>query len=86
MASVKNITTSELLEALRTATGAHVNPDDVYTASEISEASSASLGVVRAQLSRLKQSNLLECVKVQREFLDGRRALVPGYRFRGRRQ
>jgi hypothetical protein len=75
------ISTSELLEAVKTATGANANPDDAYTVAEISEAMGAGVHVTRERLNRLKRAGLLEVLSARREALDGRLGMVPAYRF-----
>lgn len=76
------VSTSELLEAVRSATGAHVNPDDAFTVAEISEAMGAGERVTRDKLAKLKAAGCLEIIFVEREALDGRMRKVPAYRFR----
>ncbi len=75
------VSESELLEALKTATDAHMNPDDAYTVVEICEATSCGREVTCRKLNRLKTANLIEVVSLRREALDGRMRVVPGYRF-----
>lgn len=79
-----NITTSELLEAVRSATGAHMNPDDAYTVAEISEAMGNSRQLTCQKLARLKTAGLLEILRAPREDLGGRMQMVPAYRFRAK--
>jgi hypothetical protein len=76
-----NISTSELLEAVRTATGAHVNPDDAFTVTELSEALGNSRDLTCKKIGRLQREGLVEVVKVKRSRIDGLETLVPAYRF-----
>lgn len=77
-----NITTSELLEAVKSAVGAHVNPDDAFTVTELSDALGNSRTLTCRKIRLLQKESLVDVVKVQRPRIDGMMTLVPAYRFR----
>lgn len=76
------ISTGEILEALRTAT-APENPTDFFVVSELAADTGIAALVIRRQLVRLKAMGLVEMRRVPRESLDGRETTVPAYRLRG---
>lgn len=77
-----NISTSELLEAVKSATGAHLNPDDAFTVSELSEALGNSRQLTCRKIRLLRDH--VEVVKVKRTRIDGMESLVPAYRFKSK--
>lgn len=76
-----NISTSELLEAVRSATGSHVNPDDAFTVGELSEALGNSRALTCQKIAKLQKEGLVEVVRVSRPRIDGCMSVVPAYRF-----
>lgn len=79
-----NISTSELLEAVRSATGSHVNPDDAFTVAELSEALGNSRGLTCQKIAQLQKEGLVEVLRVSRPRIDGAMGVVPAYRFRSK--
>lgn len=76
------ITTSELIDALRAASGSgDVGPSDAYTRNEIKAATGWGMPRISGHLHELKKAGLVEIVAVKRARLDDRIASVPGYRF-----
>lgn len=76
------ITTSELIDALRAATGnGEEGPADAFTRNEIKAMTHWGFPRITDHLTALKQQGLLDVVWVNRERLDGRVVKVPGYRF-----
>jgi hypothetical protein len=56
--------------------------DGAFTVSDLTEVSDHwAARTIRERLLRLKRAGYLEVVKVTREGLDGRAAVVPAYRF-----
>ena len=76
------MTTAELLQALADATisRAPKEPTDVFTGSEIRQATGWCSARFTREMGVLKRDGRLEFVKVQREAVDGRRAAVTAYR------
>lgn len=76
------ISESELIDALRAATGnGESGPADAFTLKEIKAATGWGDRRVLAHLYLLKAQGMLQIVTVNRERLDGRVGGVPGYRF-----
>lgn len=76
-----NISTSELLEAVRSATGSHVNPDDAFTVGELSEALGNSRALTCQKIGQLQRAGMVEVIRVSRPRIDGANGMVPAYRF-----
>lgn len=75
-----SISENELLDALREATESEQGDDGALTLREIMAATGMSERRAKEHMSRLKAAGRIEPVKVRREALDGRNALVPAYR------
>ena len=76
-----NITTTEILEALRAGRRTPINPDDAYTVREMVERTGWTRNRIEIQLRAIKAQGNLEMVTVQRERLDGMMHACPAYRF-----
>jgi hypothetical protein len=70
------ITEAEILEALAVA---NAGPEDARTLNEIVAASCVGKVRVLRALQSLKADGRLQVHRVQREALDGRQSIVPGY-------
>jgi ribosomal protein S25 len=75
------VTEHDLLDALKAAL---VKTGDGVTATEMTEAASIGLGVVRKFLHTLNKQGRLEVVRVRRTDLTGRNVLLPAYRLKKR--
>lgn len=75
-----SITTNELLEAIRKAQRSIKDPGGFTTITEMRDASGMCRNAIAHHLQLFKQAGRLECRRVQREGLDGRRTVVPAYR------
>lgn len=76
------ISESELIEALRAATGnGESGPADAFTRNEIKAATGWGDDRISAHLHLLKDQGMLQVVRVRRRRLDGQVNPVPGYRF-----
>jgi len=75
-----SITTNELLEAIRKAQRSIKDPGGFTTITEMRDASGMCRNAIAHHLRLFKQAGRLECRRVPREGLDGRRTMVPAYR------
>ena len=75
-----SITTNELLEAIRKAQQSIKDPGGFTTITEMRDASGMCRSAIAHHLRLFKQAGRLECRRVPREGLDGRRTMVPAYR------
>jgi len=76
-----NISTAELLDALRSAGGdSAVDLDGSFSTTELMEAMRWSRPAALQNLKQLKRDGALEIVRIRREAVDGRVMLMAGYR------
>jgi hypothetical protein len=75
-----NITTNELLEAIRKAQRSVKDPSGFTTTTEMMEASTMGRPTIAKHLRVFKVAGRLECRRVSRESIDGKQTMVPAYR------
>lgn len=76
------VTELDLLDALREALERDAGGDDAPTTEELAEMTGISRERIKVALKGLIQSGKAESIRVRRLSIDGRNALVPGYRFK----
>jgi hypothetical protein len=74
-----NITTDDLLDALRAALGSH---GEGHTVQELIAACDCGATKVRAELGKMHRAGRLTVVRVRRPDLTGRMQSVPAYRMK----
>lgn len=87
------VTQASLLDAIRLAMGHAEGPDDAMTISELTQWIVGDTGrsiertklKVRHAIQQLSTDGVVEMVRVRRMAVDGRNALVTGFRFKGAR-
>ena len=76
------VTQASLLEALRKALEAAPDDSGAMTTEELARAMGCSIETMRKRLKGFLRSGAAECVKVQRECIDGRTQKTAAYRLK----